>query len=81
MTILAETQDYLVEYETGLLTIARYSDGHCIGFKGRRVAGEFRDCLKTHSPERVVETFIKAAGPNPKWGPLYKPHKMPRGIT
>lgn len=74
-TVLAATAEYLVEYAGGMLTIARRSDGHCIAFTGRRVAGEFRDCLKTHSPERVIACYIRMA-PG-AWAPLYKPEGMP----
>jgi hypothetical protein len=77
MTILAITEDYLVEYESGLLTISRYTDGYCLGFSGRRVAGEFRDCLKTHTADKVIETYIKIAR-GAQWEPMYKPHRMPR---
>lgn len=59
MTILARTDDYCAEYESGLLTIVRRTDGAFKAFSGRRVAGEFRDCLKTHTPERVFEVWIK----------------------
>lgn len=78
MTVLAQTDDYLVEYERPLLTIARFSDGHCLGFEGKRVAGEFRGCLKTHPAERVIETYIRMVGPQPNWEPLYKPDVMRR---
>jgi hypothetical protein len=77
VTILAQTSEYLVEYESGMLTIARYSDGHCLAFTGKRVAGEFRDCLRTHPPERVVATYIRIAR-GATWQPLYKPECMPR---
>ena len=77
MTVLAKTADHLVEFENGMLTIARYSDGHCVGLTGKGIAGQFRDCLKTHTPERVVEVFLKIV-PNAMWQPLYHPDKMPR---
>lgn len=59
MTILAKTADHLAEFECGILTIARYSDGHAIALKGRGIAGQFRDCLKTATPEKVISTFIR----------------------
>lgn len=74
MTILAYTSEYLVEYTIpggGLLTIARHGDGHCKGLIGQGIAGEFRDCLKTHSPAKVIEVFLKMAL-NAEWRPLYK---------
>lgn len=61
MTILAITPDYLAEYEAGILTIARYSDGQAVALTGKGIAGEFRACLKTHAPERVCATFVRMA--------------------
>lgn len=76
MTILARTAEHLVEYEAGFLSIARYTDGHCKAAKAKGIAGQFRACLRTHSPERVVETFLRMMRRHP-WEPLYKPHRMP----
>jgi hypothetical protein len=67
----------LAEFEAGILTISRYSDGHCKGMRGRGIAGEFRACLKTHSPKRVIEVYLMMARKQP-WQPLYKPGWMPR---
>lgn len=75
MTILASTPDYLVEFEAGMLTIARRVDGHCVAMRGRGIAGDFRDCLKTHSPERVIQTYLRIC-PRPVWSPLYVPDRM-----
>lgn len=80
MTILTITQDHLVEFEAGILTIARYSDGHCVALKGKGIAGQFRACLKTHEPVRVVQTFLRIAERKQAWQPLYKPERMPRSI-
>lgn len=77
MTTLTKTTDYLVEFEAGMLTISRYSDGHCLAMTGKRIAGDFRDCLKTHSLERCVDTFIRLS-PSKTWQPMYKPQYMPR---
>ena len=76
MTILADTPEHLVEFESGLLTIARRTDGHCVALNGRGIAGQFRDCLRTHSPERVVQTFLRIAR-GQEWQPLYNPARMP----
>ena len=75
MTVLANTAEHLVEFEDGILTIARRTDGHAIGLQGKNIAKNFLDCLKTHSPERVIQTFIRLNG-HQEWQPLYKPHKM-----
>lgn len=77
MSILAITPAHLVEFEVGILTIARFSDGACITLKGKGIAGEFRDCIRTHGEERATATFLGIAGSQP-WVPLYKPHRMPR---
>lgn len=74
MTILASTADHLVEFEAGILTIARRTDGYCLAMKGKRIAGDFRDCLKTHAPERVIQTYMRLAQQAKiDWTPLYKP--------
>lgn len=82
MTVLASTPDHLAEYEAGarLLTITRRTDGHCVALTGARVAGEFRDCLRTHAPERVIQTFLRiAGGAGADWTPLYKPEAVQPG--
>ena len=75
-TVLAATPEYLAEYQRAgrLLTIARRSDGHAVALTGPSVAGDFRDCLRTHTPERVCETFAAIAGAD--WHPLYKAHAL-----
>ena len=82
MTVLAETNEYLVEFEqspTPMLTISRYSDGCCKAMTGKGLSSQFKDCLKTHSAEKVTQTFLKLANTVcPDWGPMYKPKKMPR---
>jgi len=75
MTILAKTSDYIAEFEANMLTISRYADGNCLAMQGKGIAGQFRDCLKTHSPEHVIQTFMRLA-PNKTWQPLYKPEFM-----
>lgn len=74
MTILAETADHLVEFDqapTPMLTIADKATGMVKAMTGQGIAGQFRDCLKTHAPERVIQTFLRLA-PWP-WEPMYKP--------
>lgn len=77
MTVLAQTEDHLAEFEFGALTISRYTDGHCIALAGKGIAGQFRKCLKTHAPERVIKTFLRI-DPKAEWQPLYNPSEMPR---
>lgn len=79
MTILAETENNLVEYEHGVLTITDLATGHALAATGKRIAGDFRDCLKTHSPERVTATYIRLLrGRGIEWEPLYNPDKLAR---
>lgn len=74
MTILASTPAHLVEFENGFMSIHRRSDERHLALKGKRIAGDFRDCLKTHPAERVIATFIRMAGPAVTWhAPIYKP--------
>lgn len=78
MTILANTPEYLVEFEAGILTISRRSDGMHVALEGRGIAGQFRECLKTHEPNRVVQTFLRMPRKPVTWlPPLYRPGCMP----
>lgn len=73
MTILAYASEHLVEYTRaggGLLTIARHGDGHCKGLTGKGIAGQFRDCLKTHPPGKVIDIFLKMVRGG-EWRPPY----------
>lgn len=81
MTVLACLPDYLAEYEPRgrLLTIARRSDGHCVAFTGPKVAGDFRDCIRTHGAAHTVARFIAWARDD--WRPLYKPAGLARLIA
>lgn len=79
MTVLAVTASHLVEFESGLLSVIRWDDGRALSFTGRRVAGEFRDCLRSHGAERATATFIRIAGPGADWtAPPYKPSALAR---
>lgn len=77
MTRILSTTDYLVGHEPRhhLLTIARRSDGQCLGFRGVGVAGDFRDALAKYGPERTLETYLRAG--RDQWSPLYKPGRVP----
>lgn len=75
--IIAKSDKYLVEFEDNYLSIARYEDGHAFMFRGKGALQQFRDCLKTHDVNRVVEVFAKMRG-GAVWSPIYKPERMPR---
>jgi len=77
MTILAHTKEYLAEYENGLLTISRDTDGQCKALKGRGIAGSFRECLATHTNDQVIKVFLKMMR-GQIWQPLYKPNHVNR---
>lgn len=79
MTILANTRMHLVEFESGVLTISRRSDQWHLAMTGKRIAGDFRDCLKTRPAELVVATYIRLAQQvGITWQPsLYKPGMLP----
>lgn len=78
MTILANTPEYLVEFEAGILTISRRSDCMHVALEGRGIAGQFRECLKTHDANRVVQTFLRMPrGPLNWLPPLYRDGCMP----
>ncbi len=81
MTILAKTKTHLVEYERGhggLLTITR-ADGKCVGMAGKRICGDFKDCLKTHTPQQVTDCYLRMANSmGIEWEPLYKSSAMLR---
>jgi hypothetical protein len=72
-TTLTETDDYRVEYESKMLSIVHKASGQAVSLTGKRIAGDFRDCLQTHTPDRVIRTYMrlaKSAGAN--WQPMYK---------
>ncbi len=76
MTVLAETENYLVEYDQcgsfRMLTITDKWNGFAKSLFGPRIAGDFRDCLKTHSPEKAIETWLRIAN-DQSWEKVYKP--------
>jgi hypothetical protein len=76
MSVLAETHDYLVEYDQWaghrLLVITDKWNGFSKTMTGPRIAGDFKDCLTTHSPSRVIETWLKIMRNQP-WQQTYKP--------
>lgn len=80
MTILARTADHLVEFESGMLTIARREDGHCLAVSQRGVAQDFRADLKQYGAERVVQFWLRMLS-HLEWKPLYKVDAMPRLLS
>jgi len=78
MTVLAKTADYLAEFESGMLSIARRSDGHCVAMRAPRLSADFRACIKAHGADRTIATYIKIGERLGGWKPLYKASAMPR---
>ena len=82
MTILAKTENHLVEYEAGILTIARRSDGHCLDVrKGdggiAAPSGDFRHMCKRVGKDAATRRFMNIAlAIGCKWEPLYKARAM-----
>jgi hypothetical protein len=77
MTVLTRTTDYLVEFEDGMLTIARREDGHCLAVRQKGIAGGFRADLAKYGAERVVQFWLRLLSSH-EWKPLYKASAMPR---
>lgn len=67
MTILASTPAYVVEHESGVFSIMRRADNMGLHMTGKRIVGDFRDCLRTHAPERVIQTYIRLGESVTKW--------------
>lgn len=78
MTVLAKTADMLAEYESGMLFIARRSDGHCVAMRGIGIAGDFRAAVKLYGAERAIDTYVRLGENLGGWKPLYKASAMPR---
>lgn len=72
MTVIADNENYLVEYEAKMMSITSRETGLTISFTGARIAGDFRDCLKTHPIDRVVQTYVRMASKFAKWERMYK---------
>jgi hypothetical protein len=81
MTVLASNDDYLVEYECGLLTIARRTDGHCKSISQRDVrgiSGLFKERVRRDGVDKAIASFLRVSTAlQYDWSPLYKPHRMP----
>jgi hypothetical protein len=74
MAILARTPEYVVEHESGVFSILRIADNMGLHMTGQRIVSDFRACLKTHAPERVIATYIRLGEAVTKWDASgYKP--------
>lgn len=69
---LIDSPRWLVEHESGLLWLTDRSTGLTAALKGPLVR-EVRDCLRTHPPDRVAETYKRLADyAGCPWQPIYK---------
>lgn len=80
MTVIVETADYLVENDSGMLTISRYTDGACKACIAVNNVGAFRSDLKSYGVERTIRTWLNGHLYKIDWMPMYKPERMPRAI-
>ena len=76
MTILAQTPYYLAEYDAcggvRMLSIIDRCTGMGKAIYGPRIAGDFKDCIRTHGAERSIKTWLKIMDGQP-WLQFYKP--------
>lgn len=75
---LARTTTHVVEWEDNSLSIIR-ADGQAVVFRGHRGRKDFTSCLETHTPQQVIDTFIRCGGLDP-WVPLYKRSAMAKKL-
>lgn len=72
MAVLINTPKWHVEFGESLLWVTSRVTGLTLAVQGQGLSGQVRACLKTHSPDRVAETFSRIYGPNANWVKLYK---------
>ena len=79
MTTLANTARFLVEYDAPkYLTITARQTGLSKTAVGRRIAGDFRDCLKAKGgyADATCEFYLKHILKGDEWTRIYKPGKV-----
>jgi hypothetical protein len=72
MTVLINTQAWVVEYDARHLWVTKRETAMTLPIAGTSLVKMVRDCLKTHTPDRVAETCSRLLGPNAEWVRLYK---------
>lgn len=61
MTVLIDTDKWLVEYEARHLFITNRETGLSATMQGTRIASDVRSCLRTHTPDRVAQCYAQIA--------------------
>lgn len=61
MTALIDTAKWLVEFESRCLFVTDRESGLSATLTGKGIAGDVRDCLKTHTPDKVGACYARIA--------------------
>ena len=74
MKRLIDTAHWLLEMDTRThMSITNRMTGETAIITGKRLVGDVRDCLKTHDPDRVAETYARmATAVGATWSRVYK---------
>lgn len=73
MKPLIDTTNWLVEFESGCLFVTDRATGLSATMTGPGIAGDVRDCLKTHTPDDVAACYARIAnGIGCAWEAHYK---------
>lgn len=79
MDTIFENEVHRVEFIISpmkLLTIVEKETGMAISLTGKRIATDFRDCVKTSGLEKTIKVYIMLAEQaGAKWGQMYKKGK------
>jgi hypothetical protein len=81
--IIARNAEFLVEFEDGLFSIARYADGKAKAHGGpghvkeaHELRREFIAAVASHGPDRAIRSLVYGRMYRLKWLPMYKPAVM-----
>jgi len=72
MTVLINTPTWLGEFEVGVFFLTNRETGLTLAMRKRGIAGEVRERLLTHAPDRVAETYSRILGPAARWERVHK---------
>lgn len=61
MAVLIDSPAWLVEFESRCLFVTNRETGLSATLQGARIAGDVRDCLKTHAPDKVAACYARIA--------------------
>jgi hypothetical protein len=60
-TVLIDTQNWLVEFESRHLFVTNRQTGLSATMQGKRIVGDLRACLKKHDPDKVGACYARIA--------------------